>query len=94
MHVLWLEQALVDLDEALAYISQDNPAAAERLSIEVLAKADQLLSEHPYGGRQGRVAGTRELIVHKTYVLAYRVERDRVEVLAVVHSARLWPDVF
>lgn len=94
MRVSWQEQALVDLDEALAYISEDNPTAALKLVAAIFASADQTLSEHPLAGRPGRVEGTRELVVHKSYVLAYRVEPDSVQILSVVHSARLWPGAF
>jgi toxin ParE1/3/4 len=94
MKVSWQEQALVDLDEALAYISEDNPTAALKRVAEILASADQMLSEHPFAGRQGRVEGTREIVMHKSYVLAYRVEPDNVQILSVVQSARLWPTGF
>ena len=44
-------------------------------------------------GRTGRVPGTRELLVPSTpYSVAYTVDsrRDVVQVLAVIHGARLW----
>jgi toxin ParE1/3/4 len=45
-------------------------------------------------GRQGRVGGTRELVVQGTpYIVVYRVHDD-VEILAVVHGARKWPESF
>ncbi len=37
MKVSWQEQALVDLDEALAYTSEDNPTAALKLVAEIFA---------------------------------------------------------
>jgi toxin ParE1/3/4 len=43
----------------------------------------------------GRIKGTREFVVTDTpFIVAYRVRDDRVEVLAVFHGARLWPDRF
>jgi toxin ParE1/3/4 len=50
---------------------------------------------HPYLGRPGRVANTRELVVTSTpFIVAYRVVSDRIEILAVFHGARRWPDSF
>jgi plasmid stabilization system protein ParE len=43
----------------------------------------------------GRVEGTRELVIAGTaFVVVYRVEAERVEVLAVLHAARKWPEEF
>ena len=49
------------------------------------------LATHPKMGKPGKIAGTRELIPHESYKLAYEIEEDTVWVLALVHTARLWP---
>jgi addiction module RelE/StbE family toxin len=51
------------------------------------------LADHPLLGKPGQVPGTRELIPHESYRLVYEVEGDTVWVLALVHTARLWPPV-
>jgi len=44
---------------------------------------------------QGRVPGTRELVVTGTpYIVAYRVRDETVEILRVFHAARKWPERF
>jgi len=46
-------------------------------------------------GRAGRVAGTRELVIVGTpFIVAYRVEKKEVRVVAVLHAAQKWPDEF
>jgi toxin ParE1/3/4 len=46
-------------------------------------------------GREGRVVGTRELVVQGTpFIVAYRVGRAEVEILAVMHAGRKWPEEF
>jgi toxin ParE1/3/4 len=46
-------------------------------------------------GRPGRVPGTRELVVSDTpFILPYRVRDSAVEILAVFHGARQWPEQF
>jgi toxin ParE1/3/4 len=46
----------------------------------------------PDRGRAGRISGTRELVIPATpFVVAYRVGNGHVDVLAIMHGARLWP---
>jgi toxin ParE1/3/4 len=88
--VVWLRRANRNLDAILGYIAQDNPVAAKQLVSAIREQVD-LLASHPNLGRAGRVIGTRELVVHKNYLLCYRVREDRVEILCVQHAKRRWP---
>jgi plasmid stabilization system protein ParE len=45
-------------------------------------------------GRPGRVDGTRELVLHHSYLIAYRVTETAVEIIHVRHAARRWPSAF
>jgi len=97
MRLRWMPQARNDLAEIIAYIARDNPAAAEGVYDRLVAAA-ALLIEQPGMGRPGRVGGTRELVVPRTpYILPYRV-RDAsggvVQILAVIHSSRRYPQSF
>ena len=57
--------------------------------------AAEALATHPHLGRAGRIAGTRELVVAQTpFVVPYRVVGDDVQILAVFHGARRWPEGF
>jgi toxin ParE1/3/4 len=56
----------------------------------MLAKADAL-AFYPGMGRQGRVPGTRELVVHKHYYVVYRIAGATVQILAVNHTAQQRP---
>lgn len=92
MKPVWTRLALADLNNARAYIAEKNPSAAVRV-IERIKKAVDALRRHPEIGRPGRVRGTRELIVLGTpFIVAYRIKDKRLDVLAVIHSARRWPD--
>jgi toxin ParE1/3/4 len=42
-------------------------------------------------GRPGRVENTRELVVHRSYVLVYDIAGDTMRVLRVLHTARQRP---
>ncbi len=94
MKLLWTRLAVHDLDAAYEYISEHNAAAAEK-TIERIELAVAALADHPNIGRRGRVSGTRELVVTGTpFVVPYRIGSGKVEILAVMHGARMWPDGF
>jgi toxin ParE1/3/4 len=87
----WHPLARADLAELVAYIANDNPDAAYRVHDEI-RKQTSLLSTFPELGRPGRVRGTRELVITGTpYIAAYRVARDVLTLLRLLHGARLWP---
>ncbi|MFZ6734055.1 type II toxin-antitoxin system RelE/ParE family toxin [Undibacterium sp. Ji42W] len=50
-----------------------------------------MLGEHPLLFRSGRVAGTREVVVHPNYILVFRVTVSAVEILNVLHSRQQYP---
>lgn len=90
LRLVWSAGARDDLLQILSYIAERNAAAARRLH-ETIRHAAELLPAHPYIHRPGRVAGTREAVVHPNYILVYRVGTDQVEVLTVLHARRQYP---
>ena len=92
MTIRWTRPALADLETILDYIAERNPQAAKAVAINIQSNV-QRLREHPNSGRSGRVVGTQELVIPKfPYIIAYRVQSENVEVLAVRHTARKGPD--
>jgi len=95
MRVVWTRPALNDVDQIQDFVAQDNPSAAFELATTLLGRTGDLLSANPLIGRGGRVPDTRELVFHGLpYIVVYRLRGDRIEVLAVVHGKRLWPQQF
>jgi addiction module RelE/StbE family toxin len=92
MRVRWTKPALRDLEAIGDYIGRNNPAAAARIVTAILDQTDAL-STFPHLGRTGRIPGTRELVVVDTpFVTPYRVRDADVEILAVFHGSRRWPE--
>ena len=90
MELFWTLEAIEDRDNIYDHIEADKPAAALDLDESFEEKAS-LLVAHPDLGRLGSITGTRELVVHRNYILIYDVVGDLVRVLNVVHAARQWP---
>jgi plasmid stabilization system protein ParE len=82
-------QARRALDEAVAYVAQDSPAAAVRLLEQALEAGASLRTL----AERGRVVpemsdpGIRELFVQR-YRLMYEIAETQVRILAFLHGAR------
>ena len=90
MRIVWAPSAEKDRLHILEFISLDNPIAAIAMD-ELFTEVSSRLIKHPFLGKPGRIAGTRELIPHANYRLIYEVLPDQLRILALVHTARLWP---
>ncbi len=94
--IYWLERAAEDLYRIVTRLEESNPDYAQRVYQAIQTTAGNLAS-FPNLGRQGRVKGTREIVVPKLpYILPYRdVEAEnRIEILAVLHASQEWPTSF
>ena len=93
--VVWAQYALDDVDDIIAYIAADNPAAARKV-LDRIDRTANHLGRRPIG-RIGRVSGTYEKsVVGLPYVIAYALKplqsgEEQVVILRVIHSARNWP---
>ena len=87
--VIWAESARDALDEVITYIAQDSRQAA----VHVLKAALEAAASLSTLSERGRVVPEtndpviREIFVFR-YRLMYRVEDERVVVVAFVHGAR------
>ena len=94
MKLRYTPRAKLDLAEIHDYIAQENPQAARRV-ILLIRKAAETLPQNPQIGRPGRIVGTRELTVGRfPFMISYCVDSEEIQILAVVHTARLWPENF
>jgi toxin ParE1/3/4 len=92
MTVRWSPTALRDVEPLHSYVADDSLVAAIA-TVERIPSAIEALTRHPEVGRAGRVTGTRELIAFP-YVVAYRLKGGAIEILAILHGSRRWPDSF
>ena len=94
MRLRWTRSALRDLESIGDHVGTESARAASALVSDILRRVEAL-RDQPRMGRTGRVEGTREFVVTGTsYLVAYRLTHTSIDVLAVLHCARRWPDHF
>lgn len=90
IRLVWRPQACEDRAAIMDYIAEDNPTAALALDEDIEAKTNTLV-DHPKLYKQGRMKGTREIVIRPNYVVIYRESSSEVTILRVLHAARQWP---
>lgn len=90
--LVWLKRAIHDRDAQIDFIAQDNPLAAVSQGDHIDEQVDMLL-QHPQMGRPGRKQGTRELVISRTpFIVVYRINGNRIELLRLLHGSQKWPN--
>lgn len=93
MRIRWTLRALRRLGEIGSYIENENPDAAARVVARIVSAVDRL-AELPAMGREGRIPGTRELVLSDIpYIVPYRVGQT-IDILTVMHASQKWPMKF
>ena len=96
--IRWTEPANTDFLGIVEWLVARNPDAAARVGRRILDAVEHL-ADHPYMGRPGRSADTRELMITSfPYLVVYSVapqvvssDPPQVVILRVLHGAMLWP---
>ncbi len=92
MNVHWTNTAIEHLLGVYEFIARDSPAYAQR-TIDRLTDCSKRLADFPLSGAVVSEHDSPDIreIVERPYRIIYRVSAERVDVLAVVHGARLLP---
>jgi toxin ParE1/3/4 len=96
MRIRWTETAAGNWEQAFDFIAQENSVSALKIAEKIL-DLTEILAVHPYAGRPGRVAETRELVVpNSPFLLVYSVDTSEevVWIYAIYHGRRRWPQSF
>jgi addiction module RelE/StbE family toxin len=88
--LFWTFEAIEDRRAIYAFVEAESPTSAIMLDDLFSGKSRRLIS-HPQLGRPGRVGGTRELVINRSYVLIYDIAGEYVRLLRVLNAARQWP---
>ena len=90
MKLRWTRRATADLNRMAARIAAADALAAGEFVMTIRARVERL-AQFPVLGRPGALDDTRELVVHRNYILTYRLRRDEAQVLQIRHVARNRP---
>lgn len=90
MQVKWSEQAVSEAEGIVNYIAGHNIAAALEMD-DLIRQSVLILEKMPRAGRYGRVVHTRELVIHKNYVVIYEIAAEYVLILNVKHTGQKYP---
>ena len=94
VHVRWTTLAARALLTIQDYIARENPRAAFEFVQRIRVAVDEL-KDHPRMGREGRVRGIYELVIHgNPYVVPYRIKGKEIQIPSVYHTSRKWPESF
>lgn len=95
MRVVLTKEALADLDEIGRWIARDDPGRADRF-VDALERRCAALSRHPKRYPVAHLTGSEEIRKRgfRRYLIFFRVERDAVDILRIVHGARDWASLF
>jgi plasmid stabilization system protein ParE len=90
--VEWSERATAELQAARDFIARSSPGYAQVVAERVVRRTEEL-ADQPLIGAEVPEYGDENLreVYEHPYRILYRVTADRVQVVAVVHSARQLP---
>ncbi|WP_137156197.1 type II toxin-antitoxin system RelE/ParE family toxin [Rhizobium sp. FKL33] len=83
-------QAERDIIEAVKYIADHNPVAARRLRIDLLETMRRLGDMPMLGRHRDGTAEDLRSFPEGSYLIFYRVVKDGVAIIRVLHAARDW----
>jgi len=90
MKIIWTKNAVQDREKIWDYLHTVNPKAALEMDRR-FTEAVSRIAQHPEAGPVGVIAGTREIIPHPSYRLVYQLDQEVVWIMAIVHTAQMWP---
>lgn len=93
MRVHWTQNAVEHLVNIYEYIALNSPTYAKQM-VDRITRRSQQIADQPLSGRsvpEYQTDDIRELI-EKPYRIIYRIKADQIDVVAVIHGARLLPE--
>ncbi|MBA7483941.1 hypothetical protein ES707_19458 [subsurface metagenome] len=92
MKVYWTYRSVRHLVEIYEYIAQDSPLYAKRI-VDRLTRRSEQIGTYPKSGRKVPEYERDDIreVIEGRYRIIYRIKLNQVDVLAVIHSAKIPP---
>ena len=93
MRVHWTQNAIEHLVNIYEYLALNSPTYANRMVDRITHRSEQI-ADQPLSGRKVPEYQTEDIreLIEKPYRIIYRIKANQIDVLAVIHSARLLPE--
>jgi len=93
MRIVWTEKAEKQLDQIFQYIASDSTLYAHRTVGQIIEQAENI-SPHPRKGRKVPEYERDDIreVLHHPYRIIYLLKDGTIEILSIIHGARLLPD--
>lgn len=93
MRVHWTQNAIEHLVNIYEYIALNSPTYANRMADRITHRSEQI-ADQPLSGRKVPEYQTEDIreLIEKPYRIIYRIKANQIDVLAVIHGARLLPE--
>lgn len=93
MKVYWTDNSIGHLLGIYEYIARNSPVYAKRVVDRITRRSEQI-AEFPLSGRKVPEYKTEDIleIIEKPYRIIYRIKSDQIDILAVIHGAKLLPE--
>ena len=95
MRVHWTENAIKHLINISEYIAI-NSSTYGRQMVDRITRRSEQIARHPFSGRKVPEYDAEDIreLIEKPYRIIYRIRLNQIDILAVIHGARLLPDEF
>lgn len=93
MRVHWTQNAIEHLVNIYEYIALNSPTYANRMVDRITHRSEQI-ADQPLSGRKVPEYQTEDIreLIEKPSRIIHRIKTDQIDVLAVIHGARLLPE--
>lgn len=95
MRILWTENAIDHLANIYEYIAFNSPTYARHMIDRITRRTEQI-AEHNLSGRKVPEYDSEDIreLIEKPYRIIYRIKPNQIDIIAVIHGARLIPENF
>ena len=93
MKVNWTEAARAQLRDIRGFVAGSSPQYATK-KVDRLTRRSQQIAKFPRSGRivpEANDVNIRE-VLEGPYRIIYHILEDEIDIIAVVHGARQWPE--
>jgi addiction module RelE/StbE family toxin len=93
MRVYWTNNAIEHLTNIYEYIALNSTTYAKQMVDRITRRSAQI-GDQPLSGRKVSEYHTDDIreLIENSYRIIYRIKQDQIDVLAVIHGARILPD--